>query len=125
MKTDISSFEDIHLIISKFYEKLLNDSEMFPFFEDIVAQNQLAHHLQVISNFWNDILFDTHSYHENVMQKHLQKNAFIRFEKHHFERWTSYFITTINEYFDGQQATNMKSRALSIATVMQLKMLYK
>ncbi len=75
MKSDIASLQDIKLIITKFYEKLLNDAQMKPFFEEIVQQNQLEHHIQIIANFWNDILFDSHSYHENVMQKHLQKNA--------------------------------------------------
>jgi hemoglobin len=122
MKSDIVSLQDIHGIISKFYEKLLNDKIMSPFFEEIVQQNQLDHHIQIIANFWSDILFDTRLYKENVMQKHLQKNAMMRFEKDHFELWTSYFFTTIDEYFEGLQASKMKNRALSIATIMQLKM---
>jgi hemoglobin len=125
MTSDIASLQDIHQIITQFYEKLLNDVTMRPFFEAIVQQNQLEHHIEIITHFWHDILFDTHLYHENVMQKHLQQNALIPFEKGHFERWTSYFTTTINASFEGVQATKMKQRALSIATVMQLKMHYQ
>lgn len=122
MKSDIVSLQDIHKIITQFYKKLLSDVEMQPFFEDIVQQNQLKHHIEIISHFWHDILFDSHLYHDNVMQKHLQKNSFIRFEKDHFERWTSYFTTTIDAGFEGIKASNMKQRALSIATVMQVKL---
>ena len=41
MKLDISSRKDIKLIITKFYELLLVDENMIPFFEDIVVKNQL------------------------------------------------------------------------------------
>ncbi|WP_445749462.1 group III truncated hemoglobin [Polaribacter sp.] len=122
MTSDIASLQDIHSIITQFYEKLLNDATMSPFFETFVRQNKLEHHLEIIAHFWHDILFETQMYHENVMQKHLQQNALIRFEKAHFERWTSYFLGTIDASFEGPQATKMKQRALSIATVMQLKM---
>lgn len=126
MKQDISSRKDIKLIITKFYDFLLADEKMIPFFEDIVEENQLEHHLEVITDFWNDIIFDTMTYQNNVMQKHLQKNAFVNFTKEHFTIWISYFFETIDTLFSGDNSERMKSRAQSIATVMQLKMnLYK
>ena len=122
MKKDISSRKDIKFIISKFYELLLVDEKMIPFFKDIVAQNHLEEHLEVISDFWNDILFDTTTYKNNTMQKHLDKNAFVKFEKAHFAIWTSYLFQTIDTNFEGEISERMKNRATSIATVMQLKM---
>lgn len=59
MKPDILSIEDIHFVIKKFYDNLLTDGKVTPFFENIVQQNHLESHIQVIANFWNDILFDT------------------------------------------------------------------
>jgi len=35
------------------------------------------------------------------MQKNLQQNTLIPFEKVHFKRWASYFITTIDDLFEG------------------------
>jgi hemoglobin len=122
MKPDISSRKDIKFIITKFYDLLLADEKMIPFFEDIVAENQLEHHLDVISDFWNDILFDTNSYANNVMKKHVDKNVFVAFKKEHFTIWISYFFKTIDANFDGEKAHNMKNRARSIATVMELKL---
>ncbi|AUC85218.1 hypothetical protein CW731_07865 [Polaribacter sp. ALD11] len=122
MKKDISSRKDIKCIISKFYELLLVDQKMIPFFEDIVAQNHLEEHLEIISDFWNDILFDTTTYKNNTMQKHIDKNAFVKFKKEHFTIWTSYLFQTIDAYFEGEISERMKNRATSIATVMQLKM---
>lgn len=122
MKPDISSRKDIKFIITIFYDLLLVDKKMIPFFEDIVAKNQLEHHLEIITDFWSDVLFDTITYHNNVMQKHLDKNTFVKFGKEHFTIWVSYFIETITAFFEGKNAEKMKTRAQSIATVMQLKM---
>ncbi|QXP66993.1 group III truncated hemoglobin [Polaribacter sp. AHE13PA] len=122
MKPDISSRKDIKNIITKFYDLLLTDKKMIPFFEDIVAQNHLEEHLEVISDFWNDILFDTNTYANNVMKKHVDKNVFVAFKKEHFTIWMSYFFKTIDDNFEGERAHNMKNRARSIATVMKLKM---
>lgn len=122
MQSDISSRKDIKLIITKFYDKLLGDEKMLPFFKDIVAQHQLEHHIEIITDFWNDILFDTLTYHNNVMQKHLQKNAFVQFKLEHFDLWVSYFFATIDANFQGENAHQMKNRASAIATVMKLKL---
>ena len=81
MKLDISSRKDIKLIITKFYELLLVDENMIPFFEDIVVQNQLEEHIEIITDFWSDLLFDTNSYANNVMKKHVDKNVFVAFKK--------------------------------------------
>ena len=122
MNPDISSIEDIKLIITEFYGLLLADPKMILFFEDIVAQNHLEAHLETISDFWNDILFDTNSYVNNVMKKHIDKNVFVQFKKEHFAIWVLYFFKAIDAFFDGENALNMKNRARSIATVMQLKL---
>ncbi|TXD51286.1 MULTISPECIES: group III truncated hemoglobin [unclassified Polaribacter] len=122
MTPDISSRKDIKLIMTKFYDLLLLDEKMFPFFEEIVKENQLEHHLEIITDFWNDILFDTAIYQNNVMQKHLNKNAFVAFKKEHFTIWISYFSSTIDAFFKGENSERMKARAASIATIMQLKM---
>ncbi|WP_299017471.1 group III truncated hemoglobin [uncultured Polaribacter sp.] len=126
MKPEIANKKDILKIITNFYSLLLADKQMIPFFEDIVKANHLTAHLAIISDFWHDILFNTNSYKNNTMQKHLDKNRFVAFKKQHFVIWTSYLFETIDASFSGVVASQMKNRATSIATVMQLKMnLYK
>ena len=62
----------------------------------------------------------------NVLQKHIDKNMFIKFEKTHFSIWLDYLLSTVDENFTGLKSDLLKNRAQSIATVMQLKMnLYK
>lgn len=126
MKKDITSRKDIKLIISKFYDKLLSDEKMFPFFEEIVKNNSLEKHLEIIVDFWEDLLFQSYKYKNNPMKKHLDFNKKIKFSKEHFNLWLGYLYQSISETFSGEIATTMKTRAQSIATVMQLKMnLYK
>ena len=126
MKPDIESREDLEKIISEFYEKLIQDEMMFPFFEEIVEGNHLDHHLSIIVDFWQDILFQTYQYKNNPMQKHLDFQQKMKFEKKHFVRWLQYLTEVVEEHFEGIKSLEMKTRATSIATVMQLKMnLYK
>jgi len=42
-------------------------------------------------------------------------------QKQHFETWLKYFNESVDELFEGEKAFLAKERALSIATVMQIK----
>lgn len=126
MKLDIRFRKDIKFIITTFYDKLLADEIMFPFFKEVVEHNQLEHHLEIITDFWEDLLLQTYKYKNNPMQKHLDFQKKMDFEKEHFDLWLKYLTETITDNFDGEIAEAMKTRANSIAMVMQLKMgLYK
>lgn len=122
MKNEISTRADVKFIISTFYEKLLKDDEMLPFFIDIVKKGQLEHHLETITDFWEDILFQTYNYKNNTMQKHLDFDKKVAFSKRHFYLWLEYFNQTVDEYFIGKKALDIKTRVQSIATIMQVKM---
>ena len=122
MKNEISTRADVKFIISTFYEKLLKDDEMLPFFIDIVKKGELEHHLETITDFWEDILFQTYNYKNNPMQKHLDFDKKVTFSKRHFYLWLEYFNQTVDEFFTGQKALDIKTRAQSIATIMQVKM---
>lgn len=126
MKPDITSREDIYFIVKSFYNKLLIDENMFPFFKEIVDKNTLNKHLETITDFWEDILFNTHNYKENPMQKHIDFHKKTPFKKDSFVTWLEYFSSTISYNFSGNNAETMKNRANSIAMVMQLKLdIYK
>lgn len=119
---DISTRKDIKFIITSFYDKLLSDSQMLPFFTKFLKENSLEEHLETITDFWEDVLFDTISYKANLLKKHIDFNDNLPFKEEHFSIWVSYFFDTINESFSGINAEKMKNRANSIATVMKIKM---
>lgn len=122
MKSDISSRADIKIIITLFYDKMLKDKIMLPFFKEIVAQKHLEKHLEIITDFWEDLLLQSYKYKNNPMQKHLDFAKKMPFNKKHFELWLKYLHSTIDENYKGQVSHNMKTKAQSIATIMQLKL---
>ena len=118
---DIQTREDLHLLMSEFYKKLLADSKISFIFTE-VAKIDLETHLWDLVDFWEQILFDTGSYRKNVLQLHQDVSQKSKFSEEHFAIWLHYFNTTIDENFTGQMAENMKTRALSIATVLKIKL---
>lgn len=120
MKKDIENRDDLLLLIQEFYKKLLADDTINYIFTD-VAKIDLTHHFPVLVDFWDTILFQSGTYQKNAMQPHLALHQKTPFEKHHFDIWLSYFKETVDELFAGDNAFVIKERAVSIATVMQIK----
>jgi hemoglobin len=121
MKQDIENREDLLLLVKEFYIKLLNDPAISYIFTD-VAKTDLDHHLPVLVDFWETVLFDGRSYTKNAMKPHLDLHQKSPFTKQHFDTWLTYFKSTVDELFEGEKAFIIKERATSIATIMQIKM---
>jgi hemoglobin len=121
MKKDITSRDDLLLLMTKFYEKLLSDKTISYLFTDI-AKIDLEHHLPVLVDFWDSVLFQSDTYRKNAMQPHINLHQKSPLQKHHFTTWHGYFKETVDELFEGEKAFMAKERATSIATIMQIKM---
>jgi hemoglobin len=121
MKKDIENRDDIYLLVKTFYVKLMSDEVMCHFFEDFKNPDHLETHLQTLVDFWSNILFYTGEYRKNAMQPHLDLQPKKPFKAIHFTHWLSGFNASVDELFHGEIAHNAKSRALSIAAVMQIK----
>jgi hemoglobin len=118
---DITSRNDIEKIMSAFYDKLLKDDAINYIFTDI-ARIDLEKHLPHIVDFWEQNILNTGNYKNNVLKIHLDLNEKIRLNATHFTTWLAHFNQTVDDYFSGEKAETMKTRALSIATVMQIKL---
>lgn len=123
-RTDIQNREDLYAIVQLFYEKLFADTQMAPFFESFRQPDSLEKHLKVLVDFWDNIMFYSGTYTKNAMLPHMEMNKKIPFQSTHFELWMTHFKAAIDTLFSGEQAEVMKSRAQSIATVMQIKILH-
>ena len=117
---DIETKQDLEFLLSKFYSKLLSDETISYIFTD-VAKIDLESHLPKIIDFWNLSLFGKGDYSNNVMKIHLDLNAVENLNENHFKTWLNTFNMTIDENFSGKNAEIIKTKALSIATVMQIK----
>lgn len=120
-KADISNPEDVERLIRKFYDKVLADDRIAYIFTD-VAQIDLEEHFPKLFAFWEAQLLGTSTYQGNPMQVHLDLNRKTPLEEEHFERWLDLFNLTVDELFEGPKAHLAKERALSIATVMRIKL---
>ena len=120
MKKDISNREDLLQLLTLFYTKLLADKSISYLFTD-VAKIDLPHHMDTLVHFWDSVLFQNEVYRKNAMQPHLILHQKSPLQKHHFQTWLSYFNESVDELFHGERATLAKERALSIATVMEIK----
>ena len=120
---DIKSREDIELLITKFYEKMLDDIVIGFIFTDI-AKIDLDEHKSVICDFWETVLFNRPVYKRGpeVMRVHHELNKKIKLKKGHFTRWLFLFSSTIDELFEGEFADRAKDRANSIALLMQKRL---
>lgn len=123
MHSDIKGFEDIKLLVDTFYDKVRADEVIGFIFNDI-AKVDWPKHLPVMYNFWDNVIFNTGSYKGNAIAAHHGIHAKEPFTKAHFDRWLQLFITTVDELFEGEKAEVAKQRAASIATIMQLKLVY-
>lgn len=119
-RPDIQNREDLLLLMQRFYDKLLADERISYLFTDI-ARIDLSHHLPVLVDFWDNILFGSDTYRKNAMQTHMDLHARSPILPHHFEIWLRYFTETVDELFEGEKAFQAKERATSIATIMKIR----
>jgi hemoglobin len=124
MKKDIETKEDIILLVNTFYEKVKVDKIIGYIFTDVVKMNW-EKHMPKMYSFWENTLFYTGTYEGNPMELHKHLHNVIPLTKTHFTQWTTLFTNTVDELFEGKNATLAKQRAISIATVMQIKIITK
>ena len=122
MKKDIETIQDIQLLVNSFYNKAKADKTIGFFFTEVVNVNWEIH-LPVMYNFWENALFYTGAYQGNPMEMHKHLHNLSPLSAEHFTQWLHLFNSTVDELFKGKTASLAKQRALSIATVMQVKIL--
>jgi hemoglobin len=120
---DIETREDILLIMRKFYDRLLVDDSINFFFTKVTSVDQhLEAHFEILATFWEQSLFLKGGYSNNMFQIHKNVHEKSPLNKDHYDIWLSHLNTSINENFEGKYAEQMKTQALSMATVLQIKL---
>jgi hemoglobin len=105
-------------LIGQFYERLLADHIMAPYFAGI----DLSTHMSYIARFWAMALFGAPGYHGDVMSVHVQLNARLPMKAATFERWLAHFDAALDAAHSGPKVEEAKQRARTIAAVMQHRM---
>ncbi len=121
---DIENRKDIEILINSFYDKVKEDKIIGYFFSEVINVDW-EKHLPTMYNFWESIIFGTPVYEGNPMRPHMSLHEKSPMESRHFEQWLKLFTSTVDEHFSGEKAEFTKQRAMSIATVMQIKIIEK
>lgn len=124
MKKDITSRQDIETLVDTFYKKVVKDPVIGGFFTKVV-QLDWDKHMPIMYDFWETTLLNVPKYKGNPMQVHYALDDKQAIEEEHFDRWLSLFKATVDELFDGEKAELAKTRAVSIATLIKIKLVNK
>ena len=105
--------------MNRFYARAMTDETIGYIFE--IAELDLEHHLPIIGDFWETLLFGTGNYQKhgrNPLQIHATLNEKTPLSFEHFERWLEIFSESVDETFIGEHADFIKIRAEMIANRM-------
>ena len=119
-KKDIENRKDIEMLVDAFYTKVIKDETIGYIFNEVVKLDW-EKHIPIMYDFWETTLFHKAIYKGNPMKIHVDLNVKEQLKKAHFDQWLALFNETVDELFDGEMANLAKTRALSIATIMQIK----
>ena len=117
---DIHNRGDIVVLLEDFYRKAFADPLIGHFFTEVVPLN-LETHIPQIADFWESVIFSTRGYRKNVMEIHQHIHALSAIKKEHLDRWVALFSQTVDQLYEGPNATLIKQRARSVATMMEIK----
>lgn len=123
VKSDITSREDIILMVNTFYEHVQKDAELDHMFNGVAKLDWDAH-LPKMYDFWESIIFKNAVYKGNPMRVHKQLHGMQHLTPSMFETWLKLFHLNMDNLFEGPNAFEAKTRAQSIATMIQLKTVY-
>ena len=123
-KKDITSREDVFLLVSNFYKKVRINETIGPFFNETIKN--WDEHLNHLTTFWETSLFFTKKldvkYSGNPIEVHVKLDAENNnsITELHFGIWLNLWVQTIDELYVGEMADNAKRRARKMGTFLYL-----
>lgn len=110
MKKDISNSEDITFLVHSFYDLVMKDELIGPFFTKVANVNW-DEHLPHMIQFWETVLLGKATFEGWPMRTHLVLNQKEALKPEHFDRWMEIWFRIIDSKFEGEIATEAKNRA--------------
>lgn len=119
-KNDINCVEDLQQLVAAFYKQVETHAVLSGYFKDV----NWDVHLPKMVRFWDSILFFSGAYNGKPMEVHEQLHAVMPLNPEVFDSWIALFCEVVDLHFEGLNATQLKNKARSIATVMRLRVLH-
>ena len=77
--------------------------------------------MPILVTFWSQGILGTGGYSKNLTDIHLDIDKLEHLSPELFKIWLNHFNNTVDSLFKGEKSEQIKTQALSIATVMQIK----
>jgi len=119
-KKDISTSEDVQLLVYSFYERALVDDDIGSIFQEQIGMD-LKNHLPIICSFWDSVLLGKNNFKRNPILKHIELAKKVELKKVHFDRWLALWEVSISFHFTGPIAEMAWKRAKVMAQLMLYK----
>ncbi len=118
-KRDITTLDDIKLLVDSFYGKVREDDLLADIFNERI-QDRWTAHLEKRVRFWQTVLLEEHTYDGSPFLPH----AKLPVDAEHFERWLKLFNETVNTLFEGEKARRAKWQGERMAEMFLYKINY-
>lgn len=118
-KQDITTMEDIQLLVNTFYEKIRMDLLLGGIFNGVI-KDRWPEHLEKMYRFWQTVLLGEHTYYGSPFPPHAQ----LPVEQKHFDAWLKLWYETIDSQFEGTKADEAKWRGDKMAIMFFSKIEY-
>lgn len=117
---EIQNQQDLYFLVDAFYKKLLEDNRINYIFTDIV-KIKIEEHLPILVTFWSQMILGTGGYTNNLTDIHLKVDQLEHLTPELFNIWISHFNQTVDENFEGNNATEIKLQAKNLSIILQIK----
>jgi hemoglobin len=117
---DIENALDIQLLVNTFYDRVKVDEKIGYIFTKIIGEDW-SHHLPIMYNFWNMVLFSAPGYAGSPVKKHVDLDKKTPLNKEHFDHWLVLWTDTIDSLFAGEIADMAKNKAALMANLINMK----
>lgn len=111
---DITDRDDIVRLVDEFYTKVVQSEVIAHHFGHV----DWVAHKPVMYSFWSSVILGDQSYKRNPFEKHVP----LALGAEEFTEWLTLFKATVDELFEGPNASEVKQRAETIANVWQFKL---
>ncbi|ANH82015.1 globin [Niabella ginsenosidivorans] len=118
-KKDITTIEDIRLLVDTFYGKVRADVLIGPIFNRVIT-DRWPEHLEKMYRFWQTVLLGKHTYFGSPFPPH----ARLPVEQKHFDRWLKLWQETLNELYTGPVVEEALWRSGKMAVMFLSKIAY-
>lgn len=111
---DLKTRADIVRLVDEFYDKVQQSGIIAHHFSHV----DWPTHKPIMYSFWSSMILGEQTYKRNPFEKHMP----LGLGQDDFNEWLRLFKLTVDELFEGRNASEVKQRAETIAGVWQFKL---